>query len=257
MKNIIKIATSALIVFLTLGSVAFAEPSTNGGSSGSVNSAPSTNGGSTGSANSAPSTNGGSVGSTHGTAPSTPTDNGGSSNGSSHRGGGYTRNVTLANVKVTVAGNKATVTWDTTPASKGMVVYGPLSLTTPTTATSFYGYAAGTVTDEATLSHTHTFTMAPGVTYFVRSVAFVGSRAVFGSEIKVNRAGTSVITGAPAVGTIFDAPAKTVIDSKIPSDVEVSKATTTTNVAAAVQSHSKIGAFFKKLWNSIIAPFCK
>ncbi len=261
MKNIIKIAASALIVFLTLGNVAFAEPSTNGGSTGSTNSTPSTNGGSVGSANSAPSVNGGSIGSTHESAPS---NNGGDTDESTgsksrnrSRGGSYRKDIALTNVKVTVVGNKATVTWDTVPMAQGMLVYGPLSLAVPTNATSFYGYAAGTTLTGATSAHSHSFTMAPGVTYFVRPVASLGARVVFASEVKVNGSGVTVKTAAPAVGTIFDAPAKTVIDSKIPVDVEVSKATTTSNVAAAAESHSKIGSFFKKIWASIIAPFCK
>jgi hypothetical protein len=273
MKNIIKIAASALIVFLTLGTVAFAEPSTNGGSTGStnstpstnggsagsVNSVPSTNGGSVGSVNSTPSTNGGSVGSTNGTAPSTPTDSesNGSSNSRNRSGGGsYRKTVSLTNVQVKVVGNTATVTWDTTPAAQGMLVYGPLSLVTPTTATSFYGYAAGTAVTGATIKHSHTFTMASGMTYYVRPVAIVGARAVYGSELKVGRIGTVVKTAAPAVGTIFDAPAKTVIDSKIPADVEVSKGTSTNVANIKDATPSKVGSFFKKIWNTIIAPFC-
>lgn len=261
MKNIIKITASALVVFLTLGSVAFAEPSTNGGSTGSTNSVPSTNGGSTGSSNSVPSTNGGSVGSTDGSAPSNPNEGGsdnGSSNGSSRRrsSGGTRANVSLTDTKVTVNGNKATVVWNTKPSTQGMLVYGPMSLATPTNATAFYGYAAGTTLTGANTTHSHTFTMAPNVTYFVRPVAIVGARVVFGSEVKVNATGATAKTAAPAVGTIFDAPTKPVIDSKIPADVEVSKATTS-NTAAVADSGSKIGAFFKKIWNTIIAPFCR
>lgn len=261
MKNIIKIASSALVATLAFGSVAFAAIDfQSNGNSASTSGGPGyqSNGNSASTVGNGPDFQ--SNGNSASTADNGSTDNGNSSNGSSSKrrsgGGSYRKTVSLTNVQVKVVGNTATVTWDTTPAAQGMLVYGPLSLATPTTATSFYGYAAGTAVTGATIKHSHTFTMASGITYYVRPVAIVGARAVYGSELKVGRTGTVVKTAAPAVGTIFDAPAKTVIDSKIPADVEVSKATTTSNVAAATESHSKIGSFFKKIWNTIIAPFC-
>lgn len=275
MKNIIKIASSALVATLVLGTVAFAAPGTGNGGSTTPNSPSNGNGGST-SGNSVPSSSntGGSTagnpvpstgngGTTSGN-PTTPSDGGTSSNESSrkHRssGGSYRKNIALTNVKVNVVGNKATVTWDTNPMAQGMLVYGPLSLAVPTAATSFYGYAAGTPLTGATASHSHTFTLAPNVTYFVRPVAIVGGRVVFASEIKINKTtGTTISkTAAPAAGTVFDAPTKKpVIESKIPADVEVSKSPKDTNVANIKDATpSKTGRFFKKIWNSITSPFC-
>ncbi len=263
MKNIIKIVSSALIATLALTTVAFAAPSSqsNPDSAGTRGDAP------TGQSNSD------SAG-TRGTAPGSQSnpdsagtvsnggnpDNGSSNGGSSNRrrsGGGTRVTASLTNVNVNVVGSKATVTWDTNPNAQGMLVYGPLSLTVPTNATQFYGYAAGTAVSGATTKHSHTFTMAPGVTYFVRPVAIVGSRVIYGSEIKVNATtGTTITkTGVPAVGTIFDKPTTT-----IPKDVEVTKATTTAtstgNAANVSSAGSKIGSFFKWIWNAITAPFC-
>ncbi|MBP9701942.1 MAG: hypothetical protein KBD47_03110 [Candidatus Pacebacteria bacterium] len=279
MKNIIKIVSSALVAILALGTVAFAAPGTqSNGSSAGANSAPTSqsNGNSAGTAGTGPGTqsNGNSAG-TAGTGPGTQsngnsagtvdssTGSGNGSTGSSKSsrrssGGGYRTTIALTNVKVNVVGNKATVTWDTTPAATGMLVYGPLSLATPTNATSFYGYAVGTAVTGATTKHSHTFTMAPNVTYYVRPVAILGSRVVYGSEVKINKTtGTTITkTGAPAVGTIFDAPTKTKIETKIPVDVEVSKdgGKNVANVKDAAPS--KIGSFFKKIWNTITSPFC-
>lgn len=276
MKNFIKIASSALVATLVLGTVAFAAPGTGNGGSTTPNSPSAGNGGST-SGNSVPSSSntGGSTGgnpvpstgngdSTSGnpTTPSDDTDNSSNESSRKHRssGGSYRKNVALTNVKVNVVGNKATVTWDTNPMAQGMLVYGPLSLAVPTDATSFYGYAAGTTLTGATANHSHTFTLAPNVTYFVRPVAIVGGRVVFASEIKINRTtGTTISkTAAPAAGTVFDAPTKKpVIESKIPADVEVSKSPKDTNVANIKDATpSKTGRFFKKIWNSITSPFC-
>ena len=296
MKNIIKIVSSALVAILVLGTVAFAAPgSGNGTGSGSgVGSGAPSNGSGTGSGvgSGAPSSGSGTgsgVGSgapssgsgtgsgvgtnapSHGSGTgsgvgSDSSSNGGDSSEDSSKprrrssGGGSYRQISLTNVQVSVAGNKATVTWDTTPAAQGMLVYGPLSLAIPTNATAFYGYAAGTTLTGAGMKHVHIFTMAPNVTYYVRPVAIVGSRVVYGSEIKVGK-GTTVITktAAPAVGTIFDAPTKVKIDSKIPADVQVSKATTTattSNVANISAATPKAKGFFTRFWNSITAPFC-
>lgn len=280
MKNIIKIASSALLATLAFGSVAFAAIDfqsngnsaassggpgyqSNGNSASSVGNGPGyqSNGNSSGTIGNGPDfqSNGNSASTNN-----ESTDNSGSSNESSrkHRssGGSYRKNVALTNVKVNVVGNKATVTWDTNPMAQGMLVYGPLSLAVPTDATSFYGYAAGTAITGATLKHSHTFTLAPNVTYFVRPVAIVGGRVVFASEIKINKTtGTTISkTAAPAVGTVFDAPTKKpVIESKIPADVEVSKSPKDTNVANVKDATpSKTGRFFKKIWNSITSPFC-
>ncbi len=259
MKNIIKIISSALVATLVLSTVALAAPSTgNGGSTGGDSTPNSGNGGST-AGNSTPSTGNG--GSTAGN-PSTDNGNGGNpDNGSSNGGsssrrrssGGTRTTASLTGVKVNVIGNKATVTWDTNPNAQGMLVYGPLSLTVPTNATQFYGYAAGTAVSGATIKHSHTFTMAPGVTYFVRPVAIVGSRVIYGSEIKINA--TTKATQVAAVGTIFDKP---VITTPV---VEVVKATTTATTSENTANvsggfGSKIGSFFKWIWNAITAPFC-
>lgn len=263
MKKITKIISLALVATLAFGSVAFAAPGvqSNGSSAGTTGTGPSTqsNGNSAGTAGTGPATqsNGNSAGTTNGGA----TDNGGTSNSSSKRrssGGGYRKNVTLTNVQVNVIGNKATVTWDTNPMAQGMLVYGPLSLAIPTNATSFYGYAAGTMLTGAAIKHSHTFTMAPNVTYYVRPVAIVGGRVIFASEVKVNKTtGTTISkTASPAVGTIFDAPTKVKIDAKIPTDVEVSKSTTTNVASIKDATPSKFTSFFKKIWNTIISPFC-
>lgn len=258
MKNIIKIISSALVATLVLSTVALAAPSTgNGGSTGGDSTPNSGNGGST-AGNSTPSTGNG--GSTAGN-PSTDNGNGGnpdngSSNGGSSRrrsSGGTRTTASLTDVKVNVIGNKATVTWYTNPNAQGMLVYGPLSLIVPTNATQFYGYAAGTAVSGATIKHSHTFTMAPGVTYFVRPVAIVGARVIYGSEIKINA--TTKATQVAAVGTIFDKP---VITTPV---VEVVKATTTATTSENTANvsggfGSKIGSFFKWIWNAITAPFC-
>lgn len=258
MKNIIKIISSALVATLVLSTVALAAPSTgNGGSTGGDSTPNSGNGGST-AGNSTPSTgNGGS------TAGNSSTDNGnggnpdnGSSNGGSskRRSGGGTRvNATLTNVNVNVVGNKATVTWDTNPSAQGMLVYGPTSLVVPTNATQFYGYAAGTAVSGATTKHSHTFTMAPGVTYFVRPVAIVGARVIYGSETKVTS--PTKATQVAAVGTIFDKP---VITTPVVGGVKATTTATTSENTANVHGFgSKIGSFFKWIWNAITAPFCR
>jgi len=278
MKNIIKIVSSALVATLVLGTVAFAAPSSgNGTGSGVGSGSPSTGSGSnSGIGSGSPSTGNGSSSGIGSGAPSTgsgsnsgigtnsPSTDGSSEDSSKPRrrssGGGSYRQISLTNVNVSVVGNKATVTWDTTPAAQGMLVYGPLSLATPTNATAFYGYAAGTTLTGAGTQHAHIFTMAPNVTYYVRPVAVVGARLVYGSEIKVGK-GTTVVTktAAPAVGTIFDAPAKVKIETKIPADVQVSKATTTastSNVANVSAATPKAKGFFTRFWNSITAPFC-
>lgn len=277
MKNIIKIVSSAIVATLVITTTVFAAPSVNGGTTGAgTNSTPSTNGGSTGAGNPVPGTNGGSTGAgnpvpgTNGG--STGAGNPGSSNGGSNGGttGGNTAsvitstghssariNISLTNVDVTVAGNKATVTWDTTPSTQGMIVFGSASLATPNNSTEFYGYPTGMYAD-AGLTHSFTFTMAPGTTYFVRPVAILGMRVVFGSEIKVNGSTVTKKTAAPAVGTMFDAaPSQVKIETSIPADVEVSKAPSkdVANVASATTT-SAFTRFFKRAWNSITSPFC-
>lgn len=255
MKNIIKIVSSALVATIALSTVAFAAPSTGlGGSTGGDSTPSTTNGGST-AGHSVPSTgNGGSTAGNPSTNNEGGSDNGSSNGGSSKRrsSGSYRVTATLTNVKVNVTGNVATVTWDTNPSAQGMLVYGPVSLTVPTNATQFYGYAAGTAVSGATTKHSHTFTMAPGVTYFVRPVAIVGSRVIYGSETKITS--NAKPTQVAAAGTIFDKPV-------ITTPVEIVKATTTAttseNTANVSGFGSKIGSFFKKIWNAITAPFCR
>lgn len=268
MKNIIKITSSALIAFLALGTVAFAAPSSGtGAGTGVGSSAPSTGNGGGTSIGSTP-TDGNGGGSTIGSIPSTGTgggsgigtdsstnNNGGSSKSHRSSGGSYIQKIVVSNTKVSVSGNKATVTWETNVPSQGIAVYGPLSLATPTNATAFYGYAAGTNVSTASLKHSVSFTMAPGIAYYVRPVSFIGSRIVFGSESKVNRSGTVVKTAAPAAGTVFDAPTNV-----IPNDVEVTKTPTTassSNVAGVNTATPKAAGFFKRIWNAIAAPFCR
>lgn len=277
MKNLINIFSSALVATLVLSTVAFAAPSTgNGGTTSGSTSAPSTGNGGTTAGNNVPSTgNGGTTAGNN--VPSTgnggtTAGNPGSSNGGSNGGttGGNTAsvitstghssariNISLTNVDVTVAGNKATVTWDTTPSTRGMIVFGSASLATPNNSTEFYGYPTGMYAD-AGLTHSFTFTMAPGTTYFVRPVAILGMRVVFGSEIKVNGSTVTKKTAAPAVGTMFDAaPSQVKIETSIPADVEVSKAPSkdVANVASATTT-SAFTRFFKRAWNSITSPFC-
>ncbi len=278
MKNIIKIVSSALVAILALGTVAFAAPaSQSNGNSAGTNSSPASqsNGNSAGTAGSGLGTqsNGNSAG-TAGTGPGTQSNGNsagtvGSSNGNGNgSNGGNTAsvigsvgrssarvNISLTNVNVAVVGNKATVTWNTTPNTQSMIVYGPASLATPNNSTEFYGYPTG-MYGTSGLKHSFTFTMAPGTTYFVRPVAIIGMRVVFGSEIKVNGANVTKKTAAPAVGTI-DGNSPVKIETSIPADVEVSKAPSK-NVANTISatSTSAFTRFFKRAWNSITSPFC-
>lgn len=259
MKNLIKIIGSALVATLVLSSTAFAAPGTGNGGTTSGSSVPSTGNGGTTAGNGAPSTGNGGT---------TAGNTGGSSNGGSSNNGGNTAsvigsvgrssarvNISLTNVNVAVVGNKATVTWNTTPNTQSMIVYGPASLATPNNATEFYGYPTG-MYGTSGLKHSFTFTMAPGTTYFVRPVAIIGMRVVFGSEIKVNGASVTKKTAAPAVGTI-DGNSPVKIETSIPADVEVSKAPSK-NVANTISatSTSAFTRFFKRAWNSITSPFC-
>lgn len=261
MKNIIKIVSSALVATLALTTVAFAAPSSqsNPDSAGTRGNAPTgqSNQDSAGTRGNAPSSqsnpdSAGTVSSENGGG----SDNGSSNGGSSRRrsSGGTRVNASLTNVKVSVVGNKATVTWDTNPNAQGMLVYGPVSLTVPTNATQFYGYAAGTAVSGATTKHSHTFTMAPGVTYFVRPIAIVGARVIYGSETKVNPIAKS--TQVAAAGTIFDKP---VITTPVVGGVKATTTATTSENTANVSGGfgSKIGSFFKWIWNAITAPFCR
>lgn len=284
MKNFIKIVSSALIAILALSTVAFAAPSSGNGTGSGVGSAPSSGTGTGSGVGSVPSTgngtgsgvgsvpsNGNGSGSGIGSVPSNGSGTGtgiGTSNGGTTGGNtasvitstGHSSariNISLTNVNVTVAGSKATVTWDTTPSTQGMIIFGSASLATPNNSTEFYGYPTGMYAD-AGLTHSFTFTMTPGTTYFVRPVAILGMRVVFGSEIKVNGSTVTKKTAAPAVGTMFDAaPSQVKIETSIPADVEVSKAPSkdVANVASATTT-SAFTRFFKRAWNSITSPFC-
>ncbi len=260
MKNLIKIVGSALVATLVLSSTAFAAPSTGNGGNTSGSSVPSTGNGGTTAGNGTPSTGNGGT---------TAGNTGGSSNGGSSNNGGNTAsvigsvgrssarvNISLTNVNVAVVGNKATVAWNTTPNTQSMIVYGPATLATPNNSTEFYGYPTGMYSTGAGLTHSFTFTMAPGTTYFVRPVAIIGMRVVFGSEVKVNGSVITKKTAAPAVGTI-DTSSQVKIETSIPADVEVSKAPSknVANVASAT-STSAFTRFFKRAWNSITSPFC-
>lgn len=279
MKNIIKIFSFSLVATLAFGTVASASfeqamgPSvglstqSNGNSTGSTVSAPATqsNGNSAGTVSSGPSTqsNGNSAGTVSSNGGNTGSTGSSQSSGSRSSGGSSGRTFALTNVTVNVVGNTATVSFESAPALLGRVVFGNKSVEVPTSA-EFYGYTNGTAFSGMTTKHTHSFTVNNGETVFVRPIIANQTRIVYGSELKITVVGNkntpAVKTAKPAVGTVeFDNSNKTIkIDTTIPSDVEVSKATSSVNVANVKDATpSKFVSFLKKIWNIISAPFCK
>lgn len=208
-----------------------------------------------------PNNSSGTEGSTSGNGGNGGNDGSGSNSSRRSSGGSSIVRAQISDVTIeNIGSNMIRVTWNTSLASTGRLVYGLVS-TEANSKIRNYGYESTSITSEVK-SKTHAFAMIvnPGTVYFIRPVAINGSVVTFGEEIaivknavltqNVTRPASEVVTigGNTDIYSEIDITPSTSTDEEVTDESEDEA-----NVVASNSSFvQKVINFFKKIWSFLV-----